>query len=209
MNLTNYTHIIAMDEVGRGPLAGPVTVGVCVVPMQKYLNVCQRLLGIKDSKKLSEKKRIAWVVVFEKLMKEGVLYAGAVSSSSQVIDQVGINPATAHASSRLVRQVVDGLLKKNKQVVPLLITDARLPLFKKWSEIRTEIIKGDDKDELISAAAIYAKQHRDALMKDLSKEYPEYGFENHVGYGTKAHSAAIKKYGLVNIHRKSFCKRFL
>lgn len=209
MNLTNYTHVIAMDEVGRGPLAGPVTVGVCVVPMQKYLDVCVKLAGIKDSKKLSEKQRNKWVEIFERLMKEGVLFAGAVSSSPQVIDQVGINPATAHASSRLVRQVIDGLLQKNKTVIPLLVTDARLPLFNKWNEIRTEIIKGDAKDELISVAAIYAKQHRDAIMKELAEEYPEYGFENHVGYGTKAHIAAIEKYGLTNIHRRSFCKRFL
>lgn len=180
-------YIAGIDEVGRGPLAGPVLAAAVILPENCCIN------GINDSKKLSAEKR-------ERLYDEICSKALAISfamEDNKVIDNINILNATLSA----MRKAVEDLSIK-PQV--LLIDALKIPDL----EIRQEgIIKGDEKSASIAAASIIAKCVRDRLMLDLSKSYPQYGFEQNKGYGTQAHLAAIAKYGISPIHRRSFTRR--
>lgn len=181
--------ICGIDEAGRGPLAGPVYAAAVI------LKKGQTIEGVNDSKKLSEKKREA---LYNKIIDECLAYAIGVADEKE-IDEINILQATFLAMKR----AVDGLsikpdcaLVDGNQIPPL---DCSV----------TTVIKGDSKSESIAAASILAKVARDRYMLEMAQKYPQYCFEKHKGYGTKLHYGMIEKYGICDIHRKSFLKKVL
>lgn len=186
---TSFSYICGIDEVGRGPLAGPVVAGAVILPRD-----C-RILYLNDSKQLSEKKREElYVVIMENAVSTGLGFV-----SPERIDEINILQATYEA----MRQAI-GKLEKEPD---LLLNDAvTIP----GVEIRqVPIIKGDAKSVSIAAASIIAKVTRDRLMVQYDEIYPEYGFASNKGYGAAAHLEALKKYGPTPIHRRSFLKNLL
>jgi len=193
-----YKYIIGIDEAGRGPLAGPVCVGA--VCLGKNFNK-KLLRGVKDSKKLSEKKREGWFLKV-KSFSDGKDFAFAVSLvSSKIIDKKGIVFAIKLAIKRCLKKV--GVNPKETRV----LLDGSLKAPKEFINQKT-IIKGDEKERVISLASVCAKVSRDRYMVKISKIFPKYGFHIHKGYGTKKHRELIKKHGASLLHRKSFLKSF-
>ena len=181
----NIEYIGGVDEVGRGPLVGPV-VAACVVLPKDFV-----LEGLTDSKKLSEKKRD----LFYEYINEHSLAWDVCIIGPEIIDEVNIYAATKLAMKEAINKV------RKKINVEHVLIDA-MPL-----EIdipTTSIIKGDAKSISIAAASVMAKVTRDRMMYELDKKYPEYGFGSHKGYPTKKHVEAIKKYGLIDGYRKSY-----
>lgn len=184
-----YEHICGIDEVGRGPFAGPVVAGAVILPKD-----CD-ILYINDSKKLSEKKREElYDVIMEKAIAVGLGYV-----SPQRIDEVNILNATYEA----MREAISNL----KVIPDILLNDAvTIPMV----DIKqVPIIKGDAKSISIGAASIVAKVTRDRLMVKYDEIYPEYGFASNKGYGSAAHREALMKYGPCPIHRASFIKNYV
>lgn len=195
-----FEYSIGIDEVGRGPIAGPVAVGACVL-LQKLPRGFTA--GLRDSKKLSEKKREEWLVKMKQAQKDGLLDFVVSYMSHKIIDTKGLSYAIRTALSRSLDQVVKRNNLKIKQCQILLDGGLKAPAdFKK----QKTIIKGDEKIPAISLASIAAKVSRDALMKKLARKYPEYGFEVHKGYGTKKHYENVAKFGTCYLHRVSFLK---
>ncbi len=186
---SGYDIVCGVDEAGRGPLAGPVYAAAVV------LKKGQTIEGVNDSKKLSEKKREE---LFDKIVSEcSALSVG--TASEREIDEINILQATFLAMKR----AVDGL--SIKPDIALVDGNQTPPLD---CAVKT-VIKGDAKSESIAAASIIAKVSRDRYMKEMAAKYPEYQFEKHKGYGTKLHYEMIEKYGICEIHRKSFLKKVL
>jgi len=196
-NISLFT--IGVDEAGRGPLAGPVAVGVVMAPEgYDFLGVFPYL---NDSKKLSEKKREA---IFEELVrrqKAGELSFCVKSVSAQAIDRSGIVRAVIASVHAGVRQLAP------EHVGVKVYLDGLLHAPEEYEQ--ETVVGGDARVPAIMLASIAAKVSRDRVMVTLADEYPGYGFEKHKGYGTKAHSEAIQKLGLSAIHRRSFCKNFM
>jgi ribonuclease HII len=188
-------HIIGIDEVGRGPLAGPVAVCACVIDYR--LN--RKLIGIKDSKKLTAFSRDLWFLKMVEWQQAGLLSYKVVFQSSTKIDRRGIVPSISTA----LQKALASLQLDPRECRVLLDGGLKAP---KEYQIQETIIKGDEKEPAIALASIAAKVTRDRLMIRLAKKYPGYGFELHKGYGTKHHLNAIKKQGLVPIHRRSFLR---
>lgn len=184
-----YSLIGGIDEVGRGPLAGPVA-AACVI-----LKKDSRILGINDSKKLSAQKREELSAIIK---REAVSYGVGIVPPS-VIDDINILQATYEA----MRIAVSKMGIKPDFVIADAVTIPNLNIKQRG------IIKGDAKSMSVAAASIVAKVERDALMDEYAKVYPEYGFESNKGYGSAAHIAAIKEYGLTPIHRRSFVKNIV
>lgn len=184
-NLYNegVTLIAGVDEVGRGPLIGPVVACACILPVNFYHK------DIKDSKKLSEKKREEMY----KIIKENAISIGLGIVSEKVIDEVNIYEATKIAMKEAI---------KNLNVTPehVLIDAMKLEL----NIPSTSIIKGDAKSESIAAASIIAKVTRDHMLDEMDKEYPMYDLKNNKGYGTKKHLEALQTYGPCKYHRVSY-----
>ena len=184
--------ILGIDEVGRGPLAGPLVVGAVILPDPKPEWVDE----LKDSKKLSAKKREA---LSELILKEATCGLGWVPASE--LDEVGISEALRLACSRAVKSV-------QKLHVPFsqIVIDGKVNFLKltKLENYVTTVVKADDLVKEVSAASIIAKVARDNYMKELDSKYPGYGFEKNVGYGTAKHMAAISELGICPEHRKSF-----
>lgn len=178
--------IAGVDEVGRGPLAGPVCVAAVMMPLDDIID------GIDDSKKLSEKKRES---LFEQIKEKAVCYSIQMVDE-QTIDKINILEATKLAMKNAINELTI------KPDVVLVDAISRLDVD---MEIRG-IVKGDALSYSIGCASILAKVTRDRLMCELAKEYPEYGFEKHKGYGTKQHIEALKEYGPCVYHRLSFLK---
>lgn len=178
--------IAGVDEVGRGPLAGPVCVACVMMPLDDIIE------GIDDSKKISEKKR---ELLFEQIKEKAVCYSIQMVDE-QTIDKINILEATKLA----MKNAINSLTVKPDVVLVDAISKLDVD-----TEIRG-IIKGDALSYSIGCASILAKVTRDKLMCDLAKEYPEYGFEKHKGYGTKQHIDALKQYGPCVYHRLSFLK---
>lgn len=174
---------VGVDEVGRGPLIGNVVAAAVILP-----DYCQ--LPLKDSKKLSEKKRL---ILAEKIKQEAIDYHIGFATPEE-IDTINILQATMLAMKR----AVEGLKVSYDKV---MVDGNRCPSIECECEA---IIKGDDKVLQISAASILAKVYRDQEMIELDKKYPQYGFAQHKGYPTKAHLAAINEFGTINGYRKSY-----
>lgn len=181
----NIKYIGGVDEVGRGPLIGPVVAACCVLDENFYLE------GLNDSKKLSEKKRN---IYFEYIKEHAIAYGIGVIDE-KVIDRVNIYEATKLAMYEAIKQV------REKINLEHVLVDA-MPLD---LDIEcTSIIKGDQKSISIAAASVLAKVTRDNMMYELDKKYPMYGFASHKGYPTKKHVDAIYKYGLIDGYRKTY-----
>lgn len=184
-NLYNegVTLVAGVDEVGRGPLIGPVVACACILPVNFYHK------DIKDSKKLSEKKREEMY----KIIKENAISIELGIVSEKVIDEVNIYEATKIAMKEAI---------KNLNITPehVLIDAMKLEL----NIPSTSIIKGDAKSESIAAASIIAKVTRDHMLDEMDKEYPMYDLKNNKGYGTKKHLEALQTYGPCKYHRVSY-----
>lgn len=180
--------ICGVDEAGRGPLAGPVCAAAVILPKG------HQIPGLTDSKKLSDKKRRELYPI----IKEQALAYGIAFASEQEIDELNILQATFLAMQRAIDQLqvrpdlalIDGNREK----------DFGLP-------VKT-VVKGDSLSANIAAASVLAKVTRDDVMEEMAKTYPEYGFEIHKGYGTKAHYEALRAHGASPVHRVSFLKKF-
>lgn len=183
LRLENIHMVAGVDEVGRGPLAGPVVAAAVILSEDFFL------LGLNDSKTLSEKKREEF---YQTIMNQA-LSVGIGSASAAEIDEFNIYQATKLAMTRAVQQL---------SIRPdyLLVDAMEIPI----SIPQKAIIKGDAKSVSIAASSIVAKVTRDRYMKELGVKYPQYGFENHMGYGTAFHLEAINKFGIIAEHRRSF-----
>lgn len=182
-----YVAIAGVDEVGRGPLLGPVVAGVVI------LDRTQDWTGIDDSKKLSEDKRMYF---YNKIVEHAISYAVGLATPEE-IDSINILNATKLAMKRAIDQIeADCLL-----IDALLLPDIKIE--------QKSIVKGDAKSISIAAASILAKVTRDQMIVDLHETYPMYDLANNKGYGTDKHYDAIRKYGLIEAHRRSFLKEFI
>ena len=182
-------YICGIDEVGRGPFAGPVVAGAVILPKD-----CD-ILYLNDSKKLSEKKREElYDIIMEKAIATGIGYA-----SPERIDEINILQATFEA----MREALSNL-----SVEPAVLLNDAVTIPKVEIE-QVPIIKGDAKSISIAAASIIAKVTRDRLMVEYDKVFPEYGFASNKGYGSAAHIEALQKYGPTPIHRRSFIGNFV
>ena len=175
--------VAGVDEVGRGPLAGPVVTAAVIIDQDFDL------LDVNDSKKLSPEKRLK---LYPKILEEAVSVAVGVKNA-QVIDQINIYEADRQAMAQAVNALD---IKPDALLVDAMNVPVDLP--------QIELIKGDAKSNSIAAASIVAKVFRDKLMDDYDKIYPHYGFSRNAGYGTTEHIDALKQYGPTHIHRKTF-----
>ena len=184
-----YSVIAGVDEAGRGPLAYEVYAAAVILPPDTCIE------GINDSKKLSEKKREK---LFEEIKEVALAYAVATASVSE-IDEFNIRNATYMAMNRAINALN---IKPDYVIVDGdCIRECTFP--------HECVVKGDSKSLSIAAASILAKVSRDRHMLEMAEKYPQYGFEKHKGYGTKAHIEALKEFGPCEIHRKTFIKKFV
>ncbi len=184
-----FTDIAGVDEAGRGPLAGPVYAAAVILPESTVIK------GIDDSKKLSEKRREE---LFDEITEKAVAY-NIFSVDEKRIDEINILNATFEAMNGAVNGLnvkPDFVLIDGNRIAGMTLPHAT-------------VVKGDSKSISIAAASILAKVSRDRFISKIAEKYPEYGFEKHKGYGTKAHTDAILKYGPCEIHRKTFLKKLL
>lgn len=191
-------YIIGIDEAGRGPLAGPVAIGIACIPRDFDWNT---IPGVGDSKKVSAKNREAIFRRTQFLKKQGVLNFVVIEISASTIDRIGITKAVSLGITRGLAK-----LDMNSKSVDVRL-DGLLHAPEEYIHQET-IIKGDAKEKVIGLASICAKVTRDRTMVRLARTYLKYGFHVHKGYGTKGHISAIQKHGLSKIHRRSYTKRF-
>ena len=186
---TEPEYICGVDEAGRGPLCGPVAAAAVIIPKGLIIE------GVNDSKKLSEKKRDE---LFDIIIKNAISYS-IVFEDEKTIDEINILNATLRAMNKAINNLNPkadfALIDGNKN------TGIETP--------NKTIVKGDSRSHSIACASILAKVARDRLLMKYDEMYPQYGFKNHKGYGTKAHYEAIEKYGILPIHRKTFLKKYL
>lgn len=229
-NKETIKYKIGIDEVGRGPIAGPVCVCSFLVKEESFLEFCtsptgaelgdKKLPKLRDSKKLSKKQREEWFEFLYEAKKNNLCDFAISFVSSENIDNFGIVKCIQKALDESLCKVTspdilflksrglgDGsrcqTSKKEYQASFNIFLDGGLYAPKEFIYQKT-IIKGDELHPIISLASIVAKVSRDKIMEKYGKDYPEYGFEKHSGYGTKKHYEAIKKHGQTPIHRKSF-----
>lgn len=206
MKKNQIKYLIGVDEVGRGPLAGPVA--VCVVALEKdkarkilkKFSVPKEKLFLNDSKKLTEKVREK---IFNVAKSDPDIFYSVKYSSAKEIDEIGI--------SKCIKKCIEsGLKELGKKGIDgnnsKVLLDGALRAPSTWTNQKT-IIRGDSSEPVISLASVIAKVSRDSLMNKLHKKFPEYNFQQNKGYGTKSHIAAIKKHDLSSEHRKSFCTK--
>ncbi len=183
-----YKYICGVDEVGRGPLAGPVTCSAVIMPLDDLIQ------GVNDSKKVSKNKRIK---LYDIIMEKAIA-VNTVSYDNHQIDEMNILEATKSC----MRDAIMGL-----SVAPDVVLVDALKLDIPYKTMG--IIKGDALSYSIASASIVAKVTRDKFMFEMADKYPEYGFESNVGYGTAQHISALKELGATPIHRKTFIKNFV
>lgn len=186
----NIKYIAGIDEAGRGPLAGPVVVGVVIMPKDSMIE------GVNDSKKVSEKKREK---LYDEITKEAIAWGVGIIDQKE-IDEINILNATKKAVTTAIASL---------KVRPDLILVDALTNIDTLGVPYKSIIKGDAKEYSIAAASIIAKVTRDRIMREWDEIYPEYGFSKHKGYGTANHIKVIKEIGPCILHRKSFIKNFV
>ncbi|KKR12191.1 MAG: Ribonuclease HII [Candidatus Wolfebacteria bacterium GW2011_GWC2_39_22] len=226
------TFHIGIDEVGRGPLAGPVVVCAVAIPARcKPSSIIKKFasrssMQLRDSKKLTAPQRALWATAIK---SDSRIFYSLASMSPRVVDRINVTQAANHAATRAVAKLItqlpapakievflDGGIflletrkmkheKRGRFLSTCVYTDAE----KKFCFPVATIIKGDEKIPAISLASILAKEYRDALMHRVHKKYPFYGFDTHVGYGTKKHIAAIHAHGRTPHHRESFLKKII
>lgn len=187
--------LIGVDEAGRAPLAGPVSVGFVKVPLN--FDVLREFPGTKDSKQLTASAREE---IYEQLLereKRGDVQFVVRFSDHLAIDELGITKAVKKAIISGVRALAPKPATVSIKLDGLLYAPSQY--------VQETIINGDESQPIISLASIAAKVERDRLMKRMAKKFPNYGFEQHKGYGTKFHYAAIREFGLCDIHRRSYC----
>jgi len=195
-----YKTIVGLDEVGIGPLCGPVTTAAVIINSKfqiKDKNFKEILKNARDSKKLSEKQREK---IFKLIQKCPDIKFTISSVGPKTIDKINISEATKKA----MRNCLNKILPKRNLKKTLILIDGNRILDKNLKISQKAIIKGDNKIFSIALASIIAKVTRDRKMEKLSLQYPEYYFHQHKGYGTKLHKKLIKKYGPCKIHRKSY-----
>jgi ribonuclease HII len=213
-----YQTIIGLDEVGRGPLAGPITAAAVIINFEtensysnnikksiiKNKNLLEILKNAKDSKKLTKKQREK---LFQLIKKNPSIKFSCSSIGPKKIDQINIGKANQSVMKNCLKKIVSPKIK-NKKILILIDGKQTLPLsfsfLKNKNILQKAIIKGDEKIICIALASVIAKVTRDKKMEILSLKYPQYKFHLHKGYGTKLHQQLIKKYGPCKIHRKSF-----
>lgn len=193
---------IGIDEVGRGPIAGPVAVGAFVILDYSVKKIFKK---VKESKQLSEKKREEWFGIIQTQKKLGKVDFAVTFQSEKVIDTKGLSFAIRSALKKSLNKVTENLMINGDYNISNLdiLLDGGLRAPAEFVNQKT-IIKGDEKVMVIALASICAKVLRDRYMVKMSKKYPKYGFETHKGYGTRSHYEAIRKNGLLPLHRKSF-----
>ena len=188
LHAQGITAICGVDEAGRGPLAGPVCAAAVILPENLEIP------GLNDSKKLTDKKRRELFPI----IKEQAIAYGIAFASEKEIDEINILQATFLAMQRAIDQLEGkanfALIDGNRE------KDFGLPVM--------TVVKGDSRSANIAAASVLAKVTRDIYMEELAEKYPQYGFEIHKGYGTKAHYAALTEHGACEAHRQSFLKKF-
>ena len=189
-----YQYIVGVDEVGRGPLAGPVVCAAVVMPLQES----ELIIGVDDSKKLSAKKREE----LAELIKNKAIAYTMVEINEKIIDEINILEATRLG----MKQAIESLKLPNGEAIEIVLTDGNMTL--DISLPQHSVVHGDALSYSIGAASIIAKVHRDAMMDKFAEQYPYYGFEKNKGYGTAAHIQGIKEHGLCPIHRRTFTKKF-
>lgn len=186
---TQYSMICGVDEAGRGPLAGPVVAGACILPPE------EEILYLNDSKKLSAKKREE---LYEQITQKAIAWGVGIVSAER-IDEINILQATYEAMQKAIAAL-------GKMPDCLLVDAVHIP---KVTMKQVGIIKGDAKSVSIAAASILAKVTRDRIMEQYDEAYPQYGFRNNKGYGAAQHIEALKNCGPCPIHRKTFIKNFV
>ena len=191
LNKKGFSFICGVDEVGRGPWAGPLVACAAVIERNDYKFAKLKKIGVRDSKKLDEKKRERF---FNILTSDEEIHYSLGWVAAKEIDKLGM----AEANNLVLKRAVRGL-----KIKPDFILSDGFNI-KKLGGKQEKVIKGDRKILTIAAASIIAKVSRDRHMRELAKKYPQYGFEKHKGYGTKKHQEAIKKFGLCSEHRKCF-----
>lgn len=210
----NQKHVVGIDEAGRGPLAGPVSIAAVEMTLDNYCLIKTKIRSLKwlikngfstlkDSKKLSEEQREKWYEQILQWKKEGLLDFSNTLINSGEIDTKGISVVIRYGIARILNQF--------KNINPSdmnILLDGSLFAPEKYTNQKT-IIKGDELEPIISLASIIAKVKRDRKMILLAKKYPKYLFEVHKGYGTAKHMNLIKLNGLSKIHRKTFCTRVI
>ncbi len=192
----NAEYLIGIDEAGRGPLAGPVAVGVVAVPIDFDFSV---FANVKDSKKVSPRKR---EVFLQRMHDTPELHVAVGLTGASVIDKRGIVTAVQLAMRDALAQL------PLTAASCLVLLDGSLYAPRDYL-LQSTIIRGDELEPVISLASIAAKVTRDRVMQEVSKRYPEYGFEEHKGYGTKKHIEQIRSLGISPIHRRSFLTRIV
>ena len=190
--------ILGVDEAGRGPLAGPLAVGV--VAYEEGYDLLSVLPGLNDSKKLSEKKRIELFKKVQEEMRAGNVRVAVKLSSAKMIDEKGVTYAISHALARGVRQLLPDPATGKVWLDGSLAAPAEYE--------QETVVGGDALIPAIMLASICAKVTRDYHMEKLAEEYPQYGFDVHKGYGTKAHYAALKLRGTCPEHRQLFLRKW-
>ena len=185
-----YSFIAGVDEVGRGPLAGPVVCAAVIMPLDED----KLVVGVDDSKKLSEKKREQ---LAEEIKQKAVCYS-IVEIDEKIIDEINILEATKLGMKRAIESL--------QRIPGAVLTDGNMKIDIAYPQ--QSVIHGDALSYSIGAASIIAKVHRDRLMDEYAKVYPQYAFERNKGYGTAAHIQGIKEFGICPIHRKTFTKKF-
>ena len=194
------TSIAGIDEAGRGPLAGPVVVGCVIMPRDSMIE------GVNDSKKVSEKKREK---LYDLIIDESIAYGVGIISQEE-IDRINILNATKEGLKMAIKEMEKNLQERHREFEKpeIILVDALTKIDTDHIPYKS-IIKGDSKSYSIAAASIVAKVTRDRIMRQWDEVYPMYGFAKHKGYGTAAHIAAIKEYGLCPLHRRSFVKNII
>lgn len=199
----NTSYIIGIDEVGRGPIAGPLVVCACAIRTGVDVVNLFPKGKLRDSKKLSEKIRLSIVQNIQPLVDTQEIIFGIGEVDAARIDDIGLSSSIKEALLQALHRIhASGIPQES-----FIFLDGSLHVDEKYQQ--ETIIKGDEKIPEIALASIIAKVYRDTLMKKVSDAYPEYGFATHVGYGTKAHYDAIKNNGLTPLHRRSFLKNIL
>jgi ribonuclease HII len=196
---------IGIDEVGRGPLAGPVTVAAFLMPVNEKL-VSKKLPQLRDSKKMVETARHEWA----KYLKAKPNYNFAIASfSAKKIDKLNISNSANLCAEKVLYKLEKKLQTKNIFQEAKIYLDGGLYIGNKKNKVGKTIIKGDEKIKVISAASVLAKVHRDKLMAKYAVKFEPFGFDKNKGYGTKKHILALKNFGPTEIHRKTFIKNFI